>query len=103
MQEYITKDTLLELGVNLSDQDVDSLLEHLNETVEDRIGTEITESLDETQLEELVKLQETATEEELGQWIAEHVPEYEAIVQDNIDIVLGELVDSSDGINKAAE
>ena len=101
MQDYITKDALLALGINLGDQDIDSLIAHLNETVEERIGTEITEELDDAQLEELVKLQETASEEEIGQWIATHVPEYEQIVQDNIDIVIGELAESADGINQA--
>lgn len=102
MQDYITKDSLLALGINLEDHDIDSLLLHLNETVEERIGTEITESLSDKDLEELVTLQETASEEELGAWIATHVPDYEAIVKDNIEITVGELAESADGINKAA-
>ena len=102
MQDYISKDSLLALGINHEDHDIDSLLLHLNETVEERIGTEITESLSDKDLEELVALQETASEEELGAWIATHVPDYEAIVQDNIEITVGELAESADGINKAA-
>jgi hypothetical protein len=102
MQEYITKESLLALGINLEDQDIDSLLSHLNDTVEEQIGTEITESLNDDQLTELVDLQETATDEQLAEWIAAHVPDYQTIVQDNIDIVLGELAENSDGINKAA-
>ena len=60
MQDYITKDSLLALGINLEDHDIDSLLLHLNETVEERIGTEITESLNDKDLEGRVSLQETA-------------------------------------------
>ena len=101
MQDYITKDSLLALGINLDDKDVDSLIAHLNDTVEERIGTEITEALDDAQLEELVALQDAATDEEIGIWIATHVPDYEQIVQDNIDIVIGELAESADGINEA--
>ena len=101
MQDYITKDSLLALGINLGDEDVDSLITHLNETVEERIGTEITEYLDDSQLEELVKLQESASDDEVGAWIAKTVPEFEQIVQDNIDIVIGELASSADGINQA--
>ena len=74
MQDYITKDSLVALGINLADKDVDSLIAHLNETVEERIGTEITESLSDDQLAELVKLQETASDNEVGEWIAAHVP-----------------------------
>ena len=102
MQDYITKDSLVALGINVSDADAESLIAHLNDTVEERIGAEITEQLDDKQLEELIKLQDTATEEELGKWIAEQVPDYEKIVQDNIDIVIGELAENADGVNTAA-
>ncbi|RYX78364.1 hypothetical protein EON76_05710 [bacterium] len=102
MDTYITKDALLALGINLDDQDIDSLLAHLNDTVEERIGAEITESLSDEQLQELIDLQENATDEEVGDWIAEHVPDYKEIVQDNIDIVIGELVDGADEVNQAA-
>lgn len=102
MQDYITKDSLVTLGINLDDKDIDSLIAHLNETVEERIGAEITEQLSDEQLQELLKLQESASDEELGSWIALHVPDYAEIVQDNIDIVIGELVDNTDGVNSVA-
>lgn len=103
MEDYITKDTLLALGIDLSDQDIDSLLAHLNDTVEERIGAEITESLSDAQLKELLALQEsTDDDDKIGEWIATHVPDYEQIVQDNIDITLGELAENADGINNAA-
>lgn len=102
MDTYITKDALLALGINLDDQDIDSLLTHLNDTVEERIGAEITESLSDEQLQELIDLQENATDEEVGDWIAKHVPDYKEIVQDNIDIVIGELIDGADEVNQAA-
>lgn len=101
MQDYITKDSLLTLGITLNDDDADSLIMHLNETVEERIGAEITQALDDTQLEELVKLQAIAGDDEVGQWIATHVPNYEQIVQDNIDIAIGELAENADGVNEA--
>lgn len=102
MQDYITKDTLLNLGISLEDKDVESLIAHLNETVEERIGAEITEQLNDKQLEELVTLQETADDETLGKWIATTVPGFTQIVQDNIDIVLGELAEGAEDVNKAA-
>src|SRR3989338_307585 len=102
MDTYITKDALLALGINLGDQDIDSLLAHLNDTVEERIGAEINESLSDEQLQELIDLQDNATDEEVGDWIAKHVPDYKEIVQDNIDIVIGELVDGADEVNQAA-
>jgi hypothetical protein len=101
MQDYVTKQSLLALGINLGDQDIDSLLLHLNDLIEERIGAEITESLTDEQLAELVSLQEESDEEKIGEWIAAHVPDYAAIVQDNIDITVGELAENADGVNKA--
>lgn len=94
---------LADLGIELNDTDIESLLAHLNETIEEKIGMEITESLDDVQLQELVEMQESASDDELGAWIAKHVPNYMEIVQDNIDIAIGEMVDSADGINHVAE
>lgn len=101
MEEYITKDMLKNLEINLEGKDVDSLLEHLNETLEERVGAEITDALDDTQLQKLLDLQENASEEEVGEWLRANVPEFEQIIQDETDILLGELAESSDGINNA--
>lgn len=102
MQEYITEDTLKKLNINLGDQDVASLLAHLNETLEERVGAEVTDSLDDTQLQTLIDMQEKASEEEVGEWLRANVPEFEQIIQDETDILLGELADGSDTINQAA-
>lgn len=101
MDSIITKDLLDEAGIDLVGQDVDALLAHLNQTLEERVGTEITESLNDTQLEELAALQENGSDEEVGTWLEKNVPELEQITQDEIDILLGELSENSDQINKA--
>jgi hypothetical protein len=98
---YVTEDSLKKLGINLETQDITSLLSHLNETLEERVGAEITDALDDNQLQVLVDLQEKATDEEVGTWLQANVPEFEQIVQDEIDIILGELAENNDGINKA--
>lgn len=102
MQDYITKDSLKALGINISDEDSTSLIAQLNTTVEERVGAEITEQLDDEQLKELLKLQETASDEVIGKWIAERVPDFEQIVQDNIDIVIGELAENADSVNEVS-
>lgn len=101
MQDYITEESLKNIGINLEGKDVNSLLAHLNDTVEERVGAELTDALDDTQLEELVKLQSTASDEEVGKWLQENVADFEQIIADEVDIVLGELAESSDGINEA--
>jgi hypothetical protein len=101
-QQFITESTLDALGIDLSGQDKDTLLVHLNETLQERVGAEITESLDDTQLQTLLDLQENATDEDLGTWLEQNVTDFKQIVQDEIDILLGELAENSDGINTAS-
>lgn len=99
-QSVITKSLLDEFGITLGDQDITALLVHLNETLEERIGAEITESLDDEKLAELVDLQENASDEEISAWLTANIPELQQITQDEIDILLGELAENSDSINQ---
>jgi len=96
---YITEQNLKAIGINLEGKDIASLLTHLNETLEERVGAEITDTLDDDQLKTLIDMQEKASEEEVGKWMQENVPEFNEIIQDEIDIILGELVENTDGIN----
>lgn len=100
-QTYVTVQTLRDFGLTVDDATVDALLQHLNDTIEERIGAEIVEALDDDQLKEMLAIQD-AGDDALGEWIAAHVPEYEQIVQDNIDITVGELAENTDAINSAA-
>lgn len=100
MNPIITKELLDEAGIDLKDQDVDALLAHLNQALEERVGTEITESLDDKQLEELLAVQENGNDEEVGSWLDKNVPELQEITQDEIDILLGELSENADSINQ---
>ncbi|HEU4715579.1 MAG TPA: DUF5663 domain-containing protein [Candidatus Saccharimonadales bacterium] len=102
MDQYITKETLDAFGISLEGHDEASLLEHLNDTLKERIGTEIAALLDDARLNELLDLQETASDDQVGDWLAQNVPELPQIVQDEIDILMGELADSTDSINQAA-
>ena len=102
MDQYITKETLDAFGISLEGHDEASLLEHLNDTLKERIGTEIAALLDDARLNELLDLQETTSDDQVGDWLAQNVPELPQIVQDEIDILMGELADSTDSINQAA-
>lgn len=101
-QQFITESTLDALGIDLQGQDKEALLAHLNDTLQERVGTEITESLDDAQLKTLLALQENASDDELADWLEQNVPDMKQIVQDEIDILLGELAENSDGINETA-
>lgn len=98
--QIITLAHLEQLGVNLEGENVDALLAHLNESLEERVGLEITESLNDEQLKELVALQEDGSDEEVASWLEKNVPELQQITQDEVDILLGELAENTDGINE---
>ena len=100
MNPIITREVLEQAGIKLDGQDVDALLTRLNQTLEERVGTEITMSLSDEKLQEMVDLQESGTEDQLVEWMNTNVPELEQITQDEVDIILGELAENSDDISK---
>lgn len=95
----ITKAQLSSVGINLPDDQVQALIQHVEDTVNERISEEIVDSLDDAQLAELVALQgDDVPAEQVEAWIRERVPEYGEIIEDNVTIVLGELVENSEAI-----
>jgi hypothetical protein len=97
----VTKAQLNSIGISLPDDQMQALIQHVEETINERISEEVVESLSDDQLKELVKLQTSnAPAEEIDTWIREHISEYDEIIEDNVAIVLGELVENSDAIQK---
>jgi hypothetical protein len=97
----VTKAQLNSIGISLPDDQMQALIQHVEETINERISEEVVESLSDDQLKELVELQTgSASAEEIDAWIRERVPEYDEIIEDNVAIVLGELVENSDAIQK---
>ena len=54
----ITKSQLNAIGIKLPDDQIEALIQHVEDTVNERIGEEIVDSLDNDQLKELIKLQD---------------------------------------------
>lgn len=97
----ITKAQLNSVGINLPDDQAQALIQHVEDTVNERISEEIVDSLDDVQLAELVALQgDDVPAEQVEAWIRERVPEYDEIIEDNVTIVLGELVENSEAIQQ---
>ncbi len=97
----ITKAQLSSVGINLPDEQAQALIQHVEDTVNERISEEIVDSLDDAQLAELVALQDDdVPAEQVEAWIRERVPEYDEIIEDNVTIVLGELVENSEAIQQ---
>ena len=95
----VTKAQLNSIGINLPEDQMQALIQHVEDTINSQIGEEIVESLDDDQLKELIQMQDNdAPAEEIDAWIRARVPEYDEIIEDNVAIVLGELADNSDAI-----
>lgn len=102
MEAIITKELLASVGITIPAQQEQTFIEHLNRTLQERIGTEITDSLEDAQLEELVELQQSNDEVAVQAWLKTNVPELEDIIKDERDILLGEIAENTDGINATA-
>lgn len=93
MEPIITPLLLASTGIDIPDEQVEPLLDYMNDILEERVGEAIVESLDDAQLEQLAELQETATDEEVQNWINTNVAELSEIIKDEIDIMLGEAAE----------
>lgn len=98
MQQLITEDTLVALGIQLDDNQMKTLVEHANQTLSERVGTDIVESLDDEKLEEYLAIQQSQDEEKTSAWLTENVPELKEIVENERDILLGELAENAESI-----
>lgn len=94
MDSYITEQELRELNGDLDDAALQQLVDELNDKIDELVGEEIVDSLTPDDVDTLAALQDTATEQELADWVVEHVPDYPEILQNNKDIVLGDYADS---------
>lgn len=98
----ITKEQLNSIGIDLPDDEMAALIEHTESAINERIGEEIIDSLDDDQLKEFVGMQDRNTPaEQIEQWIIERVDDYQEIIEDNVAIVLGELAESVESIQSA--
>ncbi len=102
MNTTITPELLTQTGVSIPAEQVGTLVEQLNAELEERVGEEITNALDDDKLETLAKLQETATDEELAEWINMNIEDLEAIINDEIDILLGEVSENVEKFNQTS-
>lgn len=87
----ISPQTLTDLGIDLPSDKLEELLDHLQDTLEKRIGEEVVSFLTSTQLDEYLKLQETSDLEAQSKWLKKALPDLDEIVEDEYNILLGEV------------
>ena len=94
MDSYITEQEIRELNSDLDDNALTQLVDELNDKIDELVGEEIVDSLTPDDVDTLATMQDSATEQELADWVAEHVPDYPEILENNKAIVLGDYADS---------
>lgn len=99
--EYtITENDLKEIGVSLTGAELTSLLEHLNDELSGRVSEAILRELSDEQIDQYNEISKTADEDVIEKWMSEQIPDFEQIVQDEIDTVLSEIADKVDEFKK---
>ena len=91
MTQYITQQDLDAASIIVAEDEVEAYLAQANQTLAERIGAEITDSLTDEEIDEMVGVQEVGDAAALQAWLIANVPELGEIVQDEVDILLGEL------------
>ncbi len=93
----LDKTFLTDLGIILTDEDYQALAKHFETTLHERVINEIIEELNPDQAEELATLQ-NSDDATVQQWLQANVPDLADIVSDEVDILLGEIAENSEGI-----
>lgn len=94
----ITRESLALIGIQLADADADALIEQFNSTLQERIGVEVTNALDDDQLKELVHVQESGNMQAIQDWLVANVSDLQEIAQDEYDILMGEIAANAENI-----
>lgn len=93
----LTPTLLANLGIELDEQDYQSLEQHIETTLNERVINEIVLDLTPAQAEELANLT-NASDDEIQTWLQANVQNLNEIVSDEIDILLGELAENSEAL-----
>lgn len=92
---YFTPELLADLGIKLPADAESELLDHLTNTLQERIGLAIFDLLDDGEAEALIALQEHGNEAVIADWIQVNVPEYKDIVEDEFNILVADLAENT--------
>ncbi len=93
----LDKEFLQAIGITLDEQSYLSLADHFKTTLFQRVIAEIVDELTPKQAAELAALE--GDDEQLNQWLANNVTDLQEIVQDEVDILLGEISEDREKIS----
>jgi hypothetical protein len=100
----IDNNLLNDLGLgNLPDAEKNSLLKHIYETLEMRVGMRLADQMTNQQLDEFEQYFEAKDDAGAFKWLEANFPNYKDIVQEEFDKLKHEVQQSSDQIMSAAQ
>lgn len=94
--QFITQQTLIDADIDLTGEDVTALLAYLNDELQDKVGTKITDALSPEQQETMADMEETATDTQFTDWMQHNVPDMNSIVETEIANLLADIVETDD-------
>jgi len=95
-QKLIKREQLEAMGIDLDEQAMESLLKEVNEELDGRVGAAVMAELDDEQMEEYGKIEDSLSDGDAVKWLEERIPDLSQIVQDEVDIILGDLAEKAD-------
>lgn len=100
----IDNDLLQQLGLaNLPDTEKNSLLKHIYETLEMRVGMRLADQMSNEQLDEFEKYFDAKDDAGAFKWLESNFPNYKQIVQEEFDKLKSEVAASAQQILAAAQ
>lgn len=100
----LDKNLLVELGLgSLPETEKESLLSHIYETLETRVGMRLADQMSDAQLEEFEKYFEAKDDAGAFQWLETNFPNYKDIVQDEFNKLKEEVRQTAPQILQASQ
>lgn len=93
----LTKEFLESIGINLDDAAFAAFAEHFDTTLQERIISDIIDELDDEQLAQMEQLKDSDGDQ-LWHWIQTNVTDLSDIIQEEVDILLGDIAENADHI-----
>ncbi len=91
----IDQNVLVSLGIELGDA-TPEFIAHVGEKLNERIGAAIIELLDDDEAKELTELSQNSSAEDVQKWLEANVEDYKDVIQDEFDILMGELAEGAE-------
>ena len=81
-------------GIKIADEDKPAFLEQLQAQVEEQVGLTIIAKLKDEDAQHLLELTRSASEADVTAWMEANVPDYQQVVEKEVDTVLTDIAGS---------